>query len=53
MNAFSLALASIRSRPLNTGLCVAASAAGIALLYALQACPMGNRVIKFSILNEA
>ena len=32
MNAFSLALASIRSRPLNTGLCVAASAAGIALL---------------------
>ena len=32
MNAFSLALASIRSRLLNTGLCVAASAAGIALL---------------------
>jgi len=31
-NAFSLALASIKSRPLNTALCVAASAAGIALL---------------------
>jgi putative ABC transport system permease protein len=31
-NAFSLALASIKSRRLNTALCVAASAAGIALL---------------------
>ncbi len=32
MNAFSLALASVRQRPLNTLLCIAASAAGIALL---------------------
>lgn len=32
MNAFSLALASIKSRPLNTTLCIAASATGIALL---------------------
>ena len=32
MNAFSLALASARQRPLNTLLCIAASAAGIALL---------------------
>ena len=32
MNAFSLSLASVRSRPLNTLLCIAASAAGVALL---------------------
>ena len=32
MNALTLALASVRARPLNTFLCIAASAAGVALL---------------------
>lgn len=35
MNALTLALASIRSRPLHAGLCIAATAAGIALLCAV------------------
>jgi putative ABC transport system permease protein len=35
MNALTLALASIRSRPLQSGLCAAATAAGIALLCAV------------------
>lgn len=35
MNALSLALSSIRSRPLQSGLCVLAASAGIALLAAL------------------
>lgn len=35
MNAITLAIASIRSRPLHAGLCTAASAAGIALLCAV------------------
>lgn len=41
MNALSLALSSIRSRPLQSGLCVTASAAGVALLAALMLLSQG------------